>query len=561
MSDAFVRDFIDHFDDSRFPAAFLERFEALECLAQNEICETLLVKDRQTGVNAVAKCYDLTQFPGAAESEILQNLNHPGLPAFTGEYRSERMTCVVRAFAPGQSLDQVARNPRFTPPQVLAVALQLCDILHYLHAQNPPVIHRDIKPQNIILDENGRIQLIDFGTARKFSAGAQADTLSFGTQYYAPPEQYGFAQTDPRSDIYSLGVLLCWLLTGSADVRAAKNRVSDRRLAGIIARCTAFSPADRYKSVGQVKAALTRPTARRWAWAGLGAGLVLLAVLLAVGLPLARLPGVLFGTPGGSPTAANAAPRETPGAPPGETLGAVTFTEPLIEAAARLALRKGPADAITPEDLLTITNLYVFGGQAAGDDAAYKTIGEGFANNTGKVSRGSIRDLSDLRKFANLRTAALAYQNITDLTPLADLMYLESLDLRHNPLQDVSPLARLTSLQALIVFDTRVQDLTALRGCPRLAVVDAGSSLIQSTAAFDGLDALQVLVMRKAPLASLERIETHPLLEKLYLSETQLLDLAPLLTLPRLAEVEVSQNMRAAAAAVEAQAQFSITYK
>lgn len=558
MSDAFVRDFIDQFDDSRFPTAFLEKFEPLECFSQTEMGETLLVKDRQSGAEYVAKCYDLAHFPGAAESGILQNLSHPGLPAFVGDYRSEWMNCVVRAFAPGQSLDQAVRHTRFTRPQVLAIALQLCDILDYLHTQNPPVIHRDIKPQNVILAGDGSVQLIDFGIARKFSVGAPADTRSYGTQYYAAPEQYGFAQTDPRSDIYSLGVLLCWLLTGRVDVREALDVATDRRLAEVIRKCTAFSPADRYKSVGQVRAALTRPDARPWVWAGLGAGLLLLAVLLAALFPRAGLPGVPFGAPSGIPITA---PSETPSAAPGETSGALTFTEPLIEAAARLALRKGPEDSLTLEDLLTVNNLYVFGDQPAGDDAAYKTVGAGFANNEGKVLRGSIHDLTDLKMFKNLRTVGLAYQNIADLTPLADLLSLESVDLRHNPLADVAPLARLAFLNAVILFDTQVSDLTALRGCPRLAVVDAGDTLIQSTAALDGLDALQVLVLRKAPLSSLERIETHPLLEKVYLSETQLLDLAPLLDLPRLTEVEVSQNMRAAAQAVEAQAHFTIVIK
>ncbi len=73
----------------------------------------------------------------------------------------------------------------------------MCDILNYLHSQNPPIIHRDIKPQNVIVDERGRVTLIDFGISRMYDAGARADTLCFGTRHYAAPEQYGFAQTDP----------------------------------------------------------------------------------------------------------------------------------------------------------------------------------------------------------------------------------------------------------------------------------------------------------------------------------------------------------------------------
>src|SRR5204862_8344321 len=96
----------------------------------------------------------------------------------------------------------------------LYVALDLYDVLAYLHACKPPVIFRDLNPSNVILTKDGRLFLIDFGIARRFKMGQLKDTLPFGSPGYAAPEQYGRAQTTPRADIYSLGAILHQMLTG-----------------------------------------------------------------------------------------------------------------------------------------------------------------------------------------------------------------------------------------------------------------------------------------------------------------------------------------------------------
>jgi serine/threonine protein kinase len=119
---------------------------------------------------------------------------------------------VVRQYVRGVPLNRL--RERLTRDQAVAVAIQLCGVLRYLHEQTPPVIHRDIKPQNIILSDDGLATLIDFGISRYYDKNARSDTVCFGTQEFAPPEQYGFSQTDCRADIFSLGVLLGWMLTG-----------------------------------------------------------------------------------------------------------------------------------------------------------------------------------------------------------------------------------------------------------------------------------------------------------------------------------------------------------
>ena len=137
-------------------------------------------------------------------------------------------------------LNELVKERRMEEAQIIKLMLQLCDTLIYLHGQTPAVIHRDIKPQNIIVDEAGKIKLIDFGISRLYDKSAHNDTVFIGTQEFAPPEQYGFSQTDERSDIFSLGVVLCWLLTGETDTSKARVSIHNRRLSTIIKKWYRF---------------------------------------------------------------------------------------------------------------------------------------------------------------------------------------------------------------------------------------------------------------------------------------------------------------------------------
>jgi serine/threonine protein kinase len=524
VTEAFVAEFLAGFDDSRYPADFLQNYELMECLSSNEMGETLLVIDRRTGEYCVAKCYARRSLlSNSSESAVLKQLDHAGLPRFLDEYENEEMHCVVRTYVEGLPLDRYVQTNSLTRKQAIDIAVQLCEILAYLHGQMPPIIHRDIKPQNVIINEDGKITLIDFGISRIYNEASQEDTLCFGTRYYAAPEQYGYSQTDNRADIFSLGVLLYWLLTGKVDAQEAKKSLPDRRLAKIIARCTSFAPKDRFQSARQVMDALTgRTAARRGLLISGVCLLILLAVFFFLKTPV-KAPAVLLHPDG------NAA-----------------FKEPL---------------KISQNDLDSITGLYIFGDKVAVSEEQFRTYNNSFANSEGKIVRGSIRSLDDLVQLKNLREIHISYQFISDLTPLSELTNLEIVDLHHNPIEDIAPLSRLKLLSRVVLFDTNVSDLTPLQDCYRLTSLDVGLTPIQSITALDGLESLQELSIRKAPLRSLDHIETHRMLEKIYLSETQLLDLAPLLELPRLQEIEVSENMRTAAEAVEDRVRFTIRYQ
>jgi serine/threonine protein kinase len=200
------------------------------------------------------------------EAKMLWGLNHPNLPAFTGFFSEGQRYYMVMEYVDGYTLEELLErnnNSPFSERRVLGWARQLCDVVEYLHTQNPPIIFRDMKPGNIMLTRNGRIKLIDFGIARFFRSSSSQDTQLLGTPGFAPPEQYGRAQTDERSDIYSLAITLFQLLTntlsdngfGLKDVRLINPLISPS-VARALERAAALNPEERYGSVAEFRRAL-----------------------------------------------------------------------------------------------------------------------------------------------------------------------------------------------------------------------------------------------------------------------------------------------------------------
>jgi serine/threonine protein kinase len=146
------------------------------------------------------------------EMQLLVTLNHPNLPTIFDYWSESGASYLAMSFIDGENLQEVLEHG--TLPDFYPLAYTLCDVLAYLHRQSPPIIFRDLKPSNVMLDSSGRLYLIDFGIARFFKAGQKKDTTAIGSPGFAAPEQYGKAQTSPRSDIYSLGATLYFLATG-----------------------------------------------------------------------------------------------------------------------------------------------------------------------------------------------------------------------------------------------------------------------------------------------------------------------------------------------------------
>ncbi|HET9110698.1 MAG TPA: serine/threonine-protein kinase [Ktedonobacterales bacterium] len=200
------------------------------------------------------------------EAGLLQNLKHPNLPQVFANFSENGRHYLVMEFIDGDTLEQklVAAKGPLPEAEVMGWARQLCDALAYLHGQRPPIIFRDLKPANVMVTRKGQVKLIDFGIARLFSNRQSRDTQALGTPGYAPPEQYGSAQTDVRADIYALGATLYHLLTNYDVGRTpfalpplrSRNSAVSERTASAIERATRLDRNDRYATVTDFAQAL-----------------------------------------------------------------------------------------------------------------------------------------------------------------------------------------------------------------------------------------------------------------------------------------------------------------
>lgn len=465
------------------PPSLSALYRVLGCLKDGER-QVYLVQD-QAGRQAVLKRQPAGREDALRqEYELLCSLRHAQIPRPLTYLEWEGIEYLVREYVEGVSLyEMVSAQGMLSPAQVRAITLSLCEVLCYLHSQKPPVICRDVKPQNVVLDASGRCHLIDLGAARHHSQGKQADTVFLGTQATAPPEQFGYQQTDQRSDVYSLGVLMRFLCTGSFDPPSSDADVGCLRR--IIARCTAFDPKNRYPSVRAVYRALRYCLQRRAAT--VLAGAACLAVFL----------GLLWGRN------SEAQPQSS-----------------FLEDAIRCELQLQEGEPIPVERLGEVEQLLVCGQSLVGTIQEHEEL----TNSThdryvSETPHGDIgnEDLALLAQCTNLRVLVLDYQQISDLSPLAELP-LEYLSLTGNQVSDLRPLSGMTGLN----------------------VLDLGENPVRSVDALSGLTALQQLTLEATGIRSVESLRGSGI-RSLNVRSAEVADLSPLASCPNLARLIVGE--------------------
>jgi serine/threonine-protein kinase len=211
------------------------------------------------------------------EAAMLARLRHAHLPRVSDRFEEDGKHFLVMEYIHGQTLGAVIRQAggRLPLDQALDYADQLCDVLAYLHSQQPPIIYRDLKPTNVMIvppeygSRQPQLVLIDFGIARFYRPGGNSDTAVYGTIGYAPPEQYGRGQTDARTDIYALGVLLHHALTGHDPAATPFALPAPRALdpsippsvSAAIERAIANDRSERFPDIAAFRAALRVPAA------------------------------------------------------------------------------------------------------------------------------------------------------------------------------------------------------------------------------------------------------------------------------------------------------------
>ncbi len=285
ISAEFLREYQDNI--LYFPVllpSLSEKYRLCACLKYMEHKQVYLLQGTMDDKKYIMKCVDKTSHENLKEEyELQKSLNHYNIASVVEFVEGDKVNYLIREYIEGctiTELVEMTKDGHLNKTEAVKITIQLSDILSYLHTQDPPIIHRDIKPDNVIYTKEGGVKLIDFGISRRYSAKQEKDTVIMGTEYTAPPEQFGYKQTDARSDIYSIGVLLFYMITGSLDINEIDQCEISNDIKNIIRKCTEFSPSDRYSNMKQLEQRLLRllekeGKGRGWIYFSLGAALVI----------------------------------------------------------------------------------------------------------------------------------------------------------------------------------------------------------------------------------------------------------------------------------------------
>lgn len=247
------------------------KYEILKMIGKGGMSEVYLAMDKnlnkQWAVKEIKKRArdknnEVVVQSAMAEANMMKKLDHPCLPRIVDIIDREDVIYVIMDYIEGEPLSKILENfGAQSQENVIEWGKELCGVLDYLHTQDPPIIYRDMKPANVMLQPNGSIKLIDFGIAREYKEQNLEDTVNLGTKGYAAPEQFGGkGQTDQRTDVYCLGVTLYHLVTGKNPceppyeiypIRYWKPSLS-AGLESIILKCTQLNPEDRYESCAEL---------------------------------------------------------------------------------------------------------------------------------------------------------------------------------------------------------------------------------------------------------------------------------------------------------------------
>ena len=252
---SFLADYQVVLDSSvALPPSIADQYVLVDCLRGSEASSTYLVKNKADDSLSILKIAAKRAGRNLlAEYQILDALDSPVFPKALLYQADDHTEFFLRGYIPGTPIsDYIEQYGALSERETIRIGIGFCDTLSMLHRQNPPVIHRDIKPQNLIYTQEHGLALIDFDAARHYQPKRRSDTVYLGTQTTAAPEQFGYKQTDQRSDIYSTGVLLLYFCTGSYDLDGCAS-LQSRKLARVIETCTQFDPERRYANIRQLQ--------------------------------------------------------------------------------------------------------------------------------------------------------------------------------------------------------------------------------------------------------------------------------------------------------------------
>ena len=445
------------------PEDMQEHWTVYECLKESEDSSTFLVKETATGILCVLKWGRNRQTEFLRnEMEIMEKMADRKLSGIPKTYRifeENGEVYLVREYIEGMSLAQmVLQKGGISEAEICRISRKICQTAEQFQNPDEPMIHRDIKPENIVVTPGGEVVFIDFGTMRSYKKDGSRDTFVVGTRGTAAPEQYGYTQTDQRTDVYAIGQTMLYMVSESYEMNQLSECAVSRRMKKIIEKACSFEPDKRYGDAAQLRRAVEKCQANNrkkvYKKAGAVFGLIAAGYILAIFSP----DGTVIENKR-IETAEQSAAEE-------QIQAEITFREELIEEAVRKELGLSKTDKITASMLEDVRKLRIVGKEILDDEDTFWGEGhhvDGKDSSFGSV-RGNITDLSDLAQMVNLEELALCNQKIEDISGLKELP-LKKLYLSKNMITDFSVLLNLIDLDTLCIMENPAENLSVIGEC------------------------------------------------------------------------------------------------
>lgn len=445
------------------PEDMQEHWTVYECLKESEDSSTFLVKETATGILCVLKWGRNRQTEFLRnEMEIMKKMADRKLSGIPKAYRifeENGEVYLVREYIEGMSLAQmVLQKGGISEAEICRISRKICQTAEQFQNPDEPMIHRDIKPENIVVTPSGEVVFIDFGTMRSYKKDGSRDTFVVGTRGTAAPEQYGYTQTDQRTDVYAIGQTMLYMVSESYEKNQLSECAVSRRMKKIIEKACSFEPDKRYGDAAQLRRAVEKCQANNrkkvYKKAGAVFGLIAAGYILAIFSP----DGTVIENKR-IETAEQSAAEE-------QIQAEITFREKLIEEAVRKELGLSKTDKITASMLEDVRKLRIVGKEILDDEDTFWGEGhhvDGKDSSFGSV-RGNIADLSDLAQMVNLEELALCNQKIEDISGLKELP-LKKLYLSKNMITDFSVLLNLIDLDTLCIMENPAENLSVIGEC------------------------------------------------------------------------------------------------
>lgn len=445
------------------PEDMQEHWTVYECLKESEDSSTFLVKETATGILCVLKWGRNRQTEFLRnEMEIMKKMADRKLSGIPKAYRifeENGEVYLVREYIEGMSLAQmVLQKGGISEAEICRISRKICQTAEQFQNPDEPMIHRDIKPENIVVTPGSEVVFIDFGTMRSYKKDGSRDTFVVGTRGTAAPEQYGYTQTDQRTDVYAIGQTMLYMVSESYEMNQLSECAVSRRMKKIIEKACSFEPDKRYGDAAQLRRAVEKCQANNrkkvYKKAGAVFGLIAAGYILAIFSP----DGTVIENKR-IETAEQSVAEE-------QIQAEITFREELIEEAVRKELGLSKTDKITASMLENVRKLRIVGKEILDDEDTFWGEGhhvDGKDSSFGSV-RGNITDLLDLAQMVNLEELALCNQKIEDISGLKELP-LKKLYLSKNMITDFSVLLNLIDLDTLCIMENPAENLSVIGEC------------------------------------------------------------------------------------------------